>query len=108
MSDPIDSSVALARRRSTVCLTQSLTLSALAIAQPGLTSTSPARKVVIRRMARPLNGEYEFQLHSIPERHCGLRFGLPGGPGEGFSSGRSEEHTSELQSLMHLVCRLRL
>src|SRR5437660_5593210 len=34
------------------------------------------------------------------------RFGSPG-PGEG-SHGRSEEHTSELQSRGHLVCRLLL
>src|SRR5258705_10147906 len=34
---------------------------------------------------------------------------LPGpAPGPGSRSGRSEEHTSELQSLRHLVCRLLL
>src|SRR2546422_3623012 len=27
-------------------------------------------------------------------------------PGRGFRHGRSEEHTSELQSRLHLVCRL--
>src|SRR5471030_2528757 len=30
------------------------------------------------------------------------------GPGDFFGEGRSEEHTSELQSLRHLVCRLLL
>src|SRR5947199_7891058 len=42
-----------------------------------------------------------------PREHPGL---LPVGP-EGFSPARvlrSEEHTSELQSLRHLVCRLLL
>src|SRR5262245_65860919 len=32
----------------------------------------------------------------------------PGGPTGGPGSPRSEEHTSELQSLRHLVCRLLL
>src|SRR2546425_12415676 len=32
----------------------------------------------------------------------------PEGPGGGVSRGRSEEHTSELQSLAYLVCRLLL
>src|SRR5205823_13432806 len=32
--------------------------------------------------------------------------GLPGGSPGGTRSGRSEEHTSELQSLAYLVCRL--
>src|SRR5690625_7028735 len=32
----------------------------------------------------------------------------PAGPGHGDRGGRSEEHTSELQSRGHLVCRLLL
>src|SRR5690348_17689086 len=32
----------------------------------------------------------------------------PAGPGRGSRCGRSEEHTSELQSPVHLVCRLLL
>src|SRR5258705_679700 len=32
----------------------------------------------------------------------------PGNRDSGFDDGRSEEHTSELQSLRHLVCRLLL
>src|SRR5256884_6235865 len=34
--------------------------------------------------------------------------GLRGRGGAGFPTGRSEEHTSELQSRLHLVCRLLL
>src|SRR5947199_2382319 len=33
---------------------------------------------------------------------------VPDGPEKAKAAGRSEEHTSELQSLRHLVCRLRL
>src|SRR5947199_3770006 len=36
-------------------------------------------------------------IGSLQKRECGL-----------YRRGRSEEHTSELQSLRHIVCRLRL
>src|SRR5689334_23756743 len=35
-------------------------------------------------------------------------FGRDGPPGTTYQPGRSEEHTSELQSQFHLVCRLLL
>src|ERR1041385_7383465 len=35
-----------------------------------------------------------------------LAFGMPFEPGIGYAGARSEEHTSELQSRLHLVCRL--
>src|SRR5438445_12630859 len=38
---------------------------------------------------------------------CGLESRLPG-TGRGVGGGRSEEHTSELQSRQYLVCRLLL
>src|SRR2546426_6841299 len=41
------------------------------------------------------------------ERESGNSGGIES-PGEGFESGRSEEHTSELQSPCNLVCRLLL
>src|SRR2546422_4498001 len=49
-------------------------------------------------------------------RRCGARAPAcpvrptpaPGSPGRGAAGGRSEEHTSELQSRLHLVCRLLL
>src|ERR1035441_9769818 len=53
-----------------------------------------------------------------PDRHCaGARYRVPAGPYLEFparaalafpAGARSEEHTSELQSLRHLVCRLLL
>src|SRR2546429_3456637 len=45
------------------------------------------------------------------ERHGNFRlrgFVLSGSPGRKQSAPRSEEHTSELQSRLHLVCRLLL
>src|SRR5205814_8353755 len=51
---------------------------------------APARRPVRRReVAHPLRGPELEDVHSRPEA-------------------RSEEHTSELQSLRHLVCRLLL
>src|SRR5436305_11029293 len=57
-------------------------------------------------------------LHSFPTRRSsdlgGVRRGGPDGAGRGgdrpaaVPAGRSEEHTSELQSRPHLVCRLLL
>src|SRR5262245_64636660 len=43
-----------------------------------------------------------------PGRAGPLRGGGPARPGCGTAASRSEEHTSELQSLRHLVCRLLL
>src|SRR5256884_7204715 len=74
-----------------------------------------------RGEARPGGGELstapdrEFLLGS-PDARCGAgrrghRAGAPGArraPGEPNRLARSEEHTSELQSRLHLVCRLLL
>src|SRR3989442_14614892 len=58
--------------------------------------------------ALPISGR---RLERIERRHARFRGLLPGAhPGRAalFQSHRSEEHTSELQSRPHLVCRLLL
>src|SRR5256885_5017917 len=45
-------------------------------------------------------------LQRLPDRL--LRLGVPAGPERLLAGGRSEEHTSELQSPCNLVCRLLL
>src|SRR2546422_6920671 len=48
---------------------------------------------------------------SQDQAHAVVRAGVPrrpGSAGERAARGRSEEHTSELQSRLHLVCRLLL
>src|SRR2546429_2766510 len=49
---------------------------------------------------------------TVAARSCRPDGGAAGrrvrGPGHPFAVGRSEEHTSELQSRLHLVCRLLL
>src|SRR6266487_7164357 len=50
---------------------------------------------------------YTLSLHdALPIRHCGPA-SLPA-PRDCWRGPRSEEHTSELQSPVHLVCRLLL
>src|SRR5437879_11891583 len=62
----------------------------------------------------PTTQIYTLSLHdALPICHQALRprpEGLDGGRGQagGRDRGRSEEHTSELQSPMYLVCRLLL
>src|SRR2546422_3516275 len=48
-----------------------------------------------------------FGVNLKPENFMGLGFS-PKGKLYGVNAGRSEEHTSELQSRLHLVCRLLL
>ena len=48
-----------------------------------------------------------FNLDSLAEKHRVLALDLPG-HGQSVKTNRSEEHTSELQSQAHLVCRLLL
>src|SRR2546429_2355736 len=47
------------------------------------------------------------ELSRLPSS-IAFSFSPPAIPGVGTSGGRSEEHTSELQSRLHLVCRLLL
>src|ERR1035441_10263922 len=63
----------------------------------------------------PANGQYDFQFQVFDAATAGASYGSPNPntvAGVGVSNGlftvRSEEHTSELQSLRHLVCRLLL
>src|SRR5438093_7763012 len=62
-------------------------------------SASPAVIVHLRRRERILVGAILLPAPLWPRRRCGRRE---------TGSGRSEEHTSELQSLTNLVCRLLL
>src|SRR5437763_7047384 len=52
--------------------------------------------------------EYLVSHHVHPTRHPCSRTNTEGVPAETPSPWRSEEHTSELQSPMYLVCRLLL
>src|SRR5689334_24164204 len=65
-----------------------------------MTAVEAEREAVLRGLsaaARPVNGSPEFAVS------------LAGvGPAMAAASTRSEEHTSELQSQFHLVCRLLL
>src|SRR5689334_24764462 len=58
---------------------------------------------VSRSGVRPASGEHFFQL--INPQHAGRQSFCHR---ENFLNSRSEEHTSELQSQFHLVCRLLL
>src|SRR5207244_10347913 len=51
---------------------------------------------------------HRFVLAAERHRDGGARFGSEAGRDLGAPAGRSEEHTSELQSPDHLVCRLLL
>src|SRR3989449_9570047 len=55
------------------------------------------------RTRRPL-----FELDEVPQAAKIKVIGLGGGGSNAVSRMRSEEHTSELQSRLHLVCRLLL
>src|SRR5258705_4800563 len=67
---------------------------------------------MIRRPPRSTLFPYTTLFRSSRRRSPPARGSWPGSPpppqGSSGSSGRSEEHTSELQSLRHLVCRLLL
>src|SRR2546422_4129704 len=67
---------------------------------------------MIRRPPRSTLFPYTTLFRSPAPRHDGAsrsRSGSPASPRERLATtGRSEEHTSELQSRLHLVCRLLL
>src|SRR2546429_4697885 len=50
---------------------------------------------------------FQFLLSLLSSRHCGSLF-FAEHQGTRIAAARSEEHTSELQSRLHLVCRLLL
>src|SRR5262245_64292559 len=63
------------------------------------------------RQARPERGRADHRDQAHARGAGGLRQvrrGRPGARGQAQAEERSEEHTSELQSLRHLVCRLLL
>src|SRR5205823_13700257 len=81
----------------------------LIVVEPGRPERAPAAVVdAVRRVA--VEGRAEVaaaEVHRVSVRGPGHRLGQDAGqPGGG--RGRSEEHTSELQSLAYLVCRLLL
>src|SRR5438045_4537517 len=69
--------------------------------------------IILRRPPRPTLFPYTTLFRSAAPgqpRAAPSAAGDPAGhvPADGARAGRSEEHTSELQSLRHLVCRLLL
>src|SRR2546429_9077918 len=54
------------------------------------------------------NGRWKARLYQFCEPDAGDRAGASRCDGGQKRAGRSEEHTSELQSRLHLVCRLLL
>src|SRR5436853_740634 len=65
---------------------------------------------MIRRPPRSTLFPYTTLFRSFPpsEYQAGIAFASHAGSAICWSRSRSEEHTSELQSLRHLVCRLLL
>src|SRR5258705_9046503 len=82
----------------------------------------PSSKCCLRGTGRRLSGLFGKQPHSVVMLFTGMAFWIVLGIAlykafrqrssqpepAAFASVRSEEHTSELQSLRHLVCRLLL
>src|SRR3712207_8200086 len=66
-------------------------------------SWAPTRPSPRRRRTQPPSSSGE-----CTGRRYGHAHGARDGPRRGAASGRSEEHTSELQSRQYLVCRLLL
>src|SRR5947199_7027668 len=66
--------------------------------------------LMIRRPPRSTLFPYTTLFRSLDEERCWREDDVPHAPDRGTEVGcmRSEEHTSELQSLRHLVCRLLL
>src|SRR5262245_65304488 len=57
---------------------------------------------------RPLHEKRAGAAHGLARMPVAAISAFGGVAARGISAGRSEEHTSELQSLRHLVCRLLL
>src|SRR6478752_10109107 len=62
--------------------------------------------LMIRRPPRSTLFPYTTLFRSVDQQSC--PGDLPACPGVRWTADRSEEHTSELQSRLHLVCRLLL
>src|SRR5688572_20768817 len=69
-----------------------------------------ARKCTPPRVGSAIDDDAVEGISAAPDRHCGLRWGgdMMRGLVLIFFQGRSEEHTSELQSQSNIVCRLLL
>src|SRR2546430_7746291 len=64
--------------------------------------------LMIRRPPRSTLFPYTTLFRSLQEQRSDCGVDAPGQPDDDALSGRSEEHTSELQSQSNLVCRLLL
>src|SRR3989449_2381396 len=73
------------------------------IRRPPRSTLFPYTTLFRSRALRASRAVFAVRLRGI--RHRGARLVLGAG---GAADGRSEEHTSELQSRLHLVCRLLL
>src|SRR5262245_64480967 len=76
---------------------------------PPVTRTAPNTAAPLERSMTQPGQPGAFNRQATPARQPGMFGGLfnrPGFLGGLFAGFRSEEHTSELQSLRHLVCRL--
>src|ERR1035438_6098949 len=106
------------RRTAKACCQSSETVEAQCLRNDGPAPTSPAANLAISPVVRPAK-DFSSPGESTPTRpyfsfRVDRNSSASGGRGRpDFRSAeslfsRSEEHTSELQSLRHLVCRLLL
>src|SRR2546425_4118627 len=64
---------------------------------------------ISRGVPRAAHRAQPYRERDVADVHAGLpHVGCGAGPARGARPARSEEHTSELQSLAYLVCRLLL
>src|SRR3989442_10172090 len=69
---------------------------------------STNRQVAVAALLRGVDQDVHRAVHRLYPIAHGLRLAFPRGHGLSGKADRSEEHTSELQSRPHLVCRLLL
>src|SRR5437899_7964766 len=77
--------------------------------QPGVSHCYPTHGTVSAAVSNPdLIRDISTIVHAGPNKWVGIQSGIETGSPSLSRAVRSEEHTSELQSLRHLVCRLLL
>src|SRR5437016_11181686 len=96
-----------------ICAGENFAVCAAAGVPSGASSAAQARRAISAASATRINGSAR-RLPDAPSLWGGLSSTAPrrdppsDGMGDLYPSNRSEEHTSELQSLTNLVCRLLL